>query len=401
MNGKKLKGKKLNIKKDIVKEKNKVEVKSSNMTSKKYESKSKNDSTNLIIALIIMIILFLLGLVFTICYVNYALGLNGNTTTTSNGKNTKTTNVTITEGGLADAVEKVYDAVVIVKNYNKGQLYATGTGFVYDTDDEYAYILTNHHVVSNASSVSVIFTNNKEEQVEIVGSDEFIDIAVLKIAKDKIISVAEMGTSEGLRVGDTTFAVGSPINSDLYSWTVTRGILSGKDRIVEVEGSSNSSSIVIKVLQTDTAINSGNSGGPLCDVNGNVIGITNMKLVTESVEGMGFAIPIETALNYAEKLVSGESMTKPYLGISMYDGANSYYSNGEGVYVAAVEEDGPADKAGIKKGDIITAIDGVEVSSGAYLRYELYKHEVGEEIVITLTRSGKTKKVTITLGESK
>ena len=197
-----------------------------------------------------------------------------------------------------------------------------------------------------------------------------------------------------------------------YSWTVTRGILSGKDRLVAVSfSSSDTSDYYMNVIQTDAAINPGNSGGPLCNANGEVIGITNMKLVDSSVEGMGFAIPIEDALYYAEILETQGKVTRPYIGISMLDiTTNSYYlwkaniqipeGVTEGVVVYSVEENSPASSAGLQKGDIITKMGDEKIESLASFRYQLYKHEAGSEITLTINRNGKEETVKVKLGTS-
>lgn len=316
----------------------------------------------------------------------------------SNIKITKITkDVTITDTGIAEAVEKVYDAVVVVEVYQNGQLSSTGTGFVFKTDDNKGYILTNNHVISNGNEVYVVFTDNSKEKVEIVGADDYSDIAVLSVGKNKIKIVASIGSSNDLKVGDTTFAVGAPLSAEKYSWTVTRGILSGKNRTVEVTtGVTNSS--VIEVLQTDAAINSGNSGGPLCNANGEVIGITNLKIASSSVEGMGFAIPIETAITYANKFINNESISRPYLGVTMYDLSSNFFSNETGIYIESVEINGPADKAGLQKGDIIIKIGDVTVENSSYLKYELYKYNVGDKVKITYKRNNKENNTTVTLG---
>lgn len=298
--------------------------------------------------------------------------------------------VTVTDTGIADAVEKVYDSVVTVKNYARNQLYSTGSGFVFKTDDKYGYILTNYHVINGGSEVSVVFTNNKEEKVTVVGYDEYSDIAVLAVDKSLVLATAEIGSSNDMRVGDTTFAVGTPVDSSVYSWSVTRGILSGKDRLVQ------SDDYVMSVLQTDTAINSGNSGGPLCNSNGEVIGITNMKLASSQIEGMGFAIPIEDAVKNAETIISGKKINRPYLGVSIYD-SNSYFNNNSGVYVESVEKNGAADKAGIKSGDKILKVNDVEITNTSYFRYQLYKYNIGDKIKITIERNGNEKTLTVTL----
>ncbi len=298
--------------------------------------------------------------------------------------------VTVTDSGIADAVEKVYDSVVTVKNYVRNQLYSTGSGFVFKTDDKYSYILTNYHVINGGNEVSVVFTNNKEESVNVVGYDEYSDIAVLSVDKSLILSTAQIGSSIDTRIGDTTFAVGTPVDSSVYSWSVTRGILSGKDRMVQVDN------YVMRVLQTDTAINSGNSGGPLCNSNGEVIGITNMKLASSQIEGMGFAIPIEDAIKNAETIISGKKINRPYLGVSIYD-SNNYFNNDSGVYIESVEKNGAADKAGLKSGDKILKINDTEISNTSYFRYQLYKYNIGDKIKITILRNGSEKTLTVTL----
>lgn len=301
--------------------------------------------------------------------------------------------VTITDTGIADAVEKVYDSVVTVKNYVRNQLYSTGSGFVFKVDNKYGYILTNYHVISGGNEVSVVFTNNKDEKVTIVGYDEYSDIAVLAVDKSLVLATAQLGSSNDMRIGDTTFAVGTPVDSSVYSWSVTRGILSGKDRMVQVDN------YVMSVLQTDTAINSGNSGGPLCNSNGEVIGITNMKLASSQIEGMGFAIPIEDAVKNAETIISGKKISRPYLGISIYD-SNNYFNNTSGVYVESVEKNGAAYNAGIKSGDKILKVNGVEIANTSYFRYQLYKYNIGDKIKITIERNGIEKTLTVTLAGS-
>ena len=314
--------------------------------------------------------------------------------------------VTVTDTGIVDAVEKIYDAVVVVENYNNDKLIATGTGFVFQKDNDYGYIITNNHVIENANSIYVTFTNGTREKVTLLGSDTYSDIAVLAIAADKIISVAEIGNSEEARVGDTTFAIGTPLNYEVYSWSVTRGILSGKDRLVEVKLSNNysNSDYVMKVLQTDTAINSGNSGGPLCNSNGEVIGITNMKLASSSVEGMGFAIPIETAIKYANKYIEGNTIDRPYLGIAMYNVSDLRINTlgidtklTDGVYIYSVEENSPAAKAGLQKGDIIVGIDDQKVINSAYLKYLLYEYNINDEVKIKYYRNNKEYETTVKL----
>ena len=318
--------------------------------------------------------------------------------------------VTVTDTGIADAVEKIYDAVVIVSTYKDDKLKSTGTGFVYKEDGKKGYILTNNHVIQGGTKITVTLTNGEVMETDVVGSDVLSDIAVLSLDSKHLISVSEIGNSDKLRVGDTTFAVGAPLDS-VYSWTVTRGIISGKDRMVEVNLASGGD-YVMKVLQTDAAINSGNSGGPLCNINGEVIGITSLKLVDESVEGMGFAIPIETALEHANNIIEGKKIEQPYLGVSMINIADAYanfqYSIllkeqnvTNGVLIVAVEDGSPADKAGLKVSDVIIKLNDKEVKSVGYLRYFLYDYSVGDKITITYMRDGKEKTTTVTLKSNK
>lgn len=317
--------------------------------------------------------------------------------------------VTVTDTGIADAVEKLYDAVVVVGSYKNGVLSSSGTGFVYEEDDKYAYILTNSHVIDNATSIKVKFTNDNIENVELVGNDSYSDIAVLKVAKDKVLKIAEIGTNENLRVGDTVFAIGAPLDNE-YSWTVTRGILSGKDRLVDVSVSNTASADwVMSVIQTDAAINSGNSGGPLANSNGEVIGVTNMKLVSDGVEGMGFAIPIEDAINYAKQLRENGKIERPFIGISMLDSSDTFNlaryritldTSLEGAVVIETQKGSPAADAKLQMGDVITKIEDYEVTSVARLKYYLYKYAPGDKVKITYVRNGKTETVTIKLDKS-
>ncbi len=362
---------------------------------------SKKKTTLLII--LVILISFLGAMAGTYIILTYFYSGIGTTTT-------KTVELTETNS-IAEAVDKIYDSVVVVESYQSGALYSTGTGFAYKKEKNTIYIMTNNHVISGIDSVKLILSDNTVVEAEIVGADTYSDIAVLSIESTDKITVASLGDNEKTRVGDTVFTVGSPEGSD-YAGTVTKGVLSGKDRLVAVSFSSSSTSdYYMNVLQTDAAINPGNSGGPLCNANGEVIGITNMKLVDDSVEGMGFAIPIEDAIYYAELLETEGKVTRPYIGISMLDiSTNSYYlwkSNisipegvESGVVVYTVEDNSPASDAGLQKGDIIIKIGDEEVESLAEFRYLLYKHEAGTEVDLTIIRDGKEQTIKVKLGTS-
>lgn len=315
------------------------------------------------------------------------------------------------DNSLATGISKIYDAVVVIEGFTNNSLASTGTGFIYKQKNNTFYIMTNHHVINGMQKIKVILSDNTEVEATLKGSEAYSDIAVLSITTDKVKAVATLGNSDKLNVGDTLFAIGSPEGAT-YAGSVTKGILSGKDRLVEVALTNNAASdYYMRVLQTDAAINPGNSGGPLCNINGEVIGITNMKLVDSTVEGMGFAIPIEDALFYAETLEQGKNIVRPYFGIGMLDLSNSYYlwQSGinipenieEGVAVTQVGENSPAARAGLKKGDIILSLGSKKIKSIAEFRYELYKHEVGEELEVEYYRNGKIKKVKVKLTENK
>lgn len=320
--------------------------------------------------------------------------------------------VTVNENGIADAVEKVYDSVVVVNVYKNDKLYGSGSGFIFKKDNNTYYVMTNAHVVEESTSVKVTLSNDKSYDTKLIGSDKYLDIAVIAFETKDDCAVAEIGSSADTRVGDTVFTVGAPIDSDIFSWTVTRGILSGKDRQVTVSTNSNSNvaDYVRTALTTDAVINSGNSGGPLCNSNGQIIGITNMKLVSTGIEGMSFAIPIDDAMEYANKLIKGEDVSRPAIGIQMSNLTNSsylYYYYGikvpsdieGGVLVTKVLENTPAEKAGLKAGDIITEVNGNKVPSMAQLKYELYKYNIGDKVKLKYYRDNSEKETTVTLSK--
>lgn len=322
------------------------------------------------------------------------------------GETVKTVSeVNITETDtIKSAIDKVYKASVLVEAYQNNQLASTGSGFVYKTDDNYGYILTNNHVVESSSSVKVVNMEGLEVDATVLGTDVYMDIAVLRVSKDFVLQVATIGDSSESEVGDTVFTVGSPEGQE-YMGTVTKGILSGKDREVQVTLSNGS--YIMSVLQTDAAINPGNSGGPLVNINGEVIGITSMKLVQDEVEGMGFALPIEEVMLYVERLEAGEEIVRPVVGLELFDASNTslrrYYqistnsSTTEGALIYRVVDNSPAQIAGLQSGDIIIAVDGTAISDVVHFRYLLYKHSIGDTMSITYVRNGSEYTVTVNL----
>lgn len=384
------------------------------------ESGKKNNTKGLQILIIILVIA--LGITILIdVLINY-VPLKDIFSSTVNYNTQK--EVTVTDKGIADAVEKLYDATVIVEVGTGSRMSGWGSGFVYKKDNKYGYILTNHHVVDDADKIKIVYSDDSEATAELIGSDEYADIAVLRVDVDTIKMVAEIGKSEDVRVGDTVFAVGTPISLE-YSFTVTRGILSGKNRMVEMTSSKSNKtgfftqqtteSWYMNLLQIDASINSGNSGGPLANSNGEVIGITNSKLSSSSssiysssqasIENMGFAIPIEDAISVAEKLIENKGkVSRPVLGVSMtsIEGAEQ---NGislsdkitKGAVIVDVSKDSTADDAGLKKGDVIIKLDDKEITDYEYLKYYLYRYNVGDKVKITYIRNGKENTTTVKL----
>ena len=327
--------------------------------------------------------------------------------------------VTVTDKGIADAVDKLYDATVIVEVGTGDTLSGWGSGVVYKTDEKFGYILTNHHVVNGADKIRIVFTDETETDATLVGSDTYADIAVVKVDAKYIKKVAEIGSSDDVQLGDTVFAIGTPVSLQ-YAFTVTRGILSGKNRLVEMKqqnnqglfSSSTTEAWYMNLLQIDASINSGNSGGPLANSNGELIGINNSKLSSSSslmgssasIENMGFSIPIEMVMNVAKQLEEKGKVTRPFLGVSLttiegasHNGIDLDENIKSGAVIASVEADSACDEAGIKKGDVITKMDDKEISNYKYLKYYLYRYNVGDKVKFTIIRDGKEKVIEVTL----
>ena len=351
----------------------------------------------------ISIVTFFLGCFCMFILINYYPTLLTNRNTTTDIVNKK---VVVSEIGLSTGINNVYDSVVVVQNYKNNKSNSIGSGFIYN---EEGYIMTNSHVIEGATSIKVILMSGDVVEASVIGDDEYADIAVIKIDKKYVSKVATLGSSDAINVGDTVFTIGSPISSEYYG-TVTRGILSGKNRLVNVSVNS-SNDWIMNVMQTDAAINPGNSGGPLCNINGDVIGINSMKVVQSEIEGIGFAIPIEDAMEYANKIVKGEEIKRAYLGISMAEISTSKYylkrqgisiddSITSGVIVVNVEDKGPSDKAGIEKGDVIDKIGEYNIKNVAELRYYLYKHEPNDKVDLEVIRGATKTTLKITLGAS-
>ena len=266
-----------------------------------------------------------------------------------------------------------------------------GSGVILTTD---GYIVTNHHVIEDANTITVRTRSGDEYKATLVGTDEQSDLAVLKIdASD--LTPAVLGDSTKLEVGDLAIAIGNPLGE--LGGSVTSGIISALDREMTIDGQT------MTLLQTDAAVNPGNSGGGLFDANGDLIGIVNAKSSGEDVEGIGFAIPISTAKDIIDELISNGSVTsRPTLGVSLYNvndqaTAAQLGVDKEGVYIVQIVDDGCADKAGLKTGDRILKVDGETINDANDIRALLNKHKIGETIEITVERDNRTLEIDVAL----
>ncbi|EID27277.1 MULTISPECIES: S1C family serine protease [Streptococcus] len=350
---------------------------------------------------------------------NQATNNNSSTVTQTSYKN---------ENSTTQAVNKIKDAVVSVITYSANkqssvfgteesnsdtdnqQIASEGSGVIYKKNENDAYIVTNTHVINGASKVDIRLADGTKVPGEIIGSDTFSDIAVVKISSEKVTTVAEFGDSSQLNVGETAIAIGSPLGSE-YANTVTQGIISSLNRNVSLK-SEDGQAISTKAIQTDTAINPGNSGGPLVNIQGQVIGITSSKIASNggtSVEGLGFAIPSNDVQNIIKQLESDGKVTRPALGIQMVNlsnvGANDLRKLNipsnltSGVVVRSVQSNMPAN-GHLQKYDVITKVDDKEITSSTDLQHALYNHAIGDTIKITYYRNGKEETTSIKLDKN-
>ena len=306
----------------------------------------------------------------------------------SSGVNLVSSTSTIerTPDSVAGIAARVLPSVVSIETMSKDGG-GSGSGFVIDPN---GYLLTNNHVVADALTIKVILNDGREFAAKILGRDESYDLAVLKI-KVTGLKALQFGDSDKVQVGDSVIAFGSPLG---LSGTVTQGIISAKDRPVTA-GDDTSSTSFISALQTDAAINPGNSGGPLVDATGAVIGVnsaiaslgSSLGSQTGSI-GLGFAIPINQARKTADQLIRDGKATYPVIGVLV-----DMNSTSGGALISdkasAILAGGPAAKAGLKPGDLITAIDGIKINTPEELIIQIRTHNVGDEVTITYLR-GKT-----------
>ena len=374
--------------------------------------------------LLVILISFFSGILGTFTTLQLSQKQNSGTTTTTTVSKAAVKN----ENSTTQAVDKVKDAVVSVITYssnsqnsllgsdetdtdtNSEQVYSEGSGVIYKKEGDTAYLVTNTHVINGAKKVDIRLADGTKVPGEIVGSDTYSDIAVVKIAADKVTTVAEFGDSSQLTVGETAIAIGSPLGSE-YANTVTQGIVSSLNRNVSLK-SEDGQAISTNAIQTDTAINPGNSGGPLINIQGQVIGITSSKIASNggtSVEGLGFAIPANDVINIIKQLEKDGKVTRPALGIHMVNLSNLNTTDLQklklpgnvtsGVAVRSVQKNMPAN-GHLQQYDVITKIDDKAISSTTELQSALYSHSIGDEMTVTYYRNGKEETTKIKLDKS-
>lgn len=334
-----------------------------------------------------------------------------------------------------EAVKVIQDAVVSVINYQKttnnnldlnalfGEqgnndelvVAGEGSGVLYKKEGNTAYLVTNNHVITGAEQIEILLADGTKVVGELVGSDTYSDLAVVKVAADSIKSVAEFADSDTITVGETAIAIGSPLGTE-YANSVTEGIVSSLSRTVTLQNE-NGETVSTNALQTDAAINPGNSGGALVNIQGQVIGINSSKISStpmstfssSAVEGMGFAIPSNDVLKIINQLENNGHVTRPALGISM--AALNELSTSiiellklpsditAGIVIADVQDSMPASGI-LKKYDVITEIAGQEITSSSDLQSILYGHSIGDTLEITFYREGKKHTETIKLSKT-
>ncbi|MEI4771004.1 trypsin-like peptidase domain-containing protein [Psychrobacillus sp. FJAT-51614] len=344
-----------------------------------------------------------------------------NETKSNNIQEKKRLSVDVTTD-VTGAVEKASGAVVGITNIQSvtdfwsnsqsNQEAGTGSGVIYKKADGKAFVITNHHVVEGAKSLEVTLVNGTKVEAKLVGSDIWSDLAVLEIDGAGIDSVMEFGDSDALKQGETVIAIGNPLGLDFYG-SVTTGVVSGKDRAIPVD--LNGDQVVdwqAEVLQTDAAINPGNSGGALINLAGQLVGINSMKISESTVEGIGLAIPVNTAIPIVEDLERNGKVNRPSMGITLLDLTNvpSFHQKETlklpaevttGVVVDEVVPNSPAAKAGMQTYDVIVEMDGKKVEDTIDLRKHLYNEkEIGEDLNVKVYRQGKVVELTLKLVET-
>ena len=305
---------------------------------------------------------------------------------------------------VVEIAKAVGPAVVGIANFqSRGGLFGvggatevgSGSGFVIDAKN--GYIITNNHVIKGAEKLVISLADGRNLEGKLVGGDSRTDLAVVKVTDTQNLTTVQLGDSAKLQVGEPVVAIGNPGGQE-FARSVTTGVVSATNRILNIEGESS-----FELIQTDAAINPGNSGGPLVNYNGQVIGINSAKNQEPGFEGMGFAIPITDAMPTVQQIIQKGYASHPAILVSIDGRYTEEYATQKGwpagAYVANVSVGGPADKAGIKGGDIITKVNAIEVHNSLALTRELFKFKPGDIVTITYFRNGTTKETQVTLTE--
>lgn len=353
------------------------------------------------------------------------------TSPTQNEADTTQVRVEVTSD-ITEAVEKVEGAVVSVINMQQQNtegfngLFGTtesaqeddqlqtageGSGVIYKTDGDSSYVVTNNHVIEGSDAIEVLMKDGTKVEAELVGADSWTDLAVLKISSENVTTVAEFGDSDLLNVGEPAIAIGSPLGTN-YASSVTSGIISAKNRSVpaDIDGDG-AADWEMTAIQTDAAINPGNSGGALVNIAGQVIGINSMKISSDTVEGMGFAIPSNDVVEIIAELEANGEVVRPVLGISLLDLSQISEQQqsavlelpdevNSGVVVAQVEAGSAAEQGGLEQYDVIVGFNGEEITDTIELRQAIYSTDVGQEVEIEVYRGGELVTVNVTMTSS-
>lgn len=337
------------------------------------------------------------------------LGTSSSTNGSTSNAKVQTVNYDV-KTDLTEIIKNAKESTVGVAVYQNNKLSGSGSGVIYKIDGKTVYVITNHHVIDSAQSIEVIYSNGESVKAELIGSDQYGDIAVLKMTVNFDVTAFKTGDSDLLDSGEPVIAVGSPLGIE-YAGTVTQGIVSAAKRTVSVDlNGDGKEDWDMNVIQTDAAINPGNSGGALINAVGELVGITSMKYSSEDVEGMGFALPINDAVKLVEEIISTGKVNRPTLGISglSLDGYSSYElymyriqtNLNKGIYVASVQSGSAASSAGIQAGDVITKFDGEEIQSYKDFLTKLYSKKPGDTVKLTINHNGSTSDVNVKLGTS-
>lgn len=334
---------------------------------------------------------------------------------------------------ITDAVAKVEDSVVSVINMQQQntegfggvfgaseessiedselQTAGEGSGVIYKTDGDSSYIVTNNHVIEGSDAIEVLLKDGTKVEAELVGSDSWTDLAVLKISSENVTTVAEFGDSDVLTVGEPALAIGSPLGTN-YASSVTSGIISAKNRSVPVDIDANGEvDWEMTAIQTDAAINPGNSGGALVNIAGQVIGINSMKISSDTVEGMGFAIPSNDVVDIIAELEANGEVVRPVLGISLLDLSQISEQQqttvlqlpddiNSGVVVAQVQSGSSAEQGGMEQYDVIVGFNGEDITDTIELRQAIYGTEVDQEVEIEVYRGGERMTLNVVMTSS-